>query len=291
MQEKQTIIVTDSTADLTPEEIKEYGIHVVPMNIHFGPETFKDDSPFSRQRFFSKLSQSPIRPTTSSPTILEIREAYERVSRKADTIISIHISRKLSDTFRKAQLAAKRMLGRCHTHVIDSEVTSVGLGILVKHAAKMAQREEEPEEIIRTLRGMIDHIYVVFFVESLDYLEQGGRIGKAQALLGTMLNIKPMLILEEGEIEPLEKVRTRVRAIDKLAEFVAEFGHIESLTIMHNQSPEEELKHLMDRLEAVRRGKIKVSIARYGPILAAHIGPDAVGIVVYEGLRDNPWDW
>ena len=291
MQEKKTIIVTDSTADLTQAEIKEYGIYVVPMNIHFGKESFKDDSAFSRERFFSKLAESPVPPTTSSPTILEIRETYEKVSRKADTIISIHISRKLSDTFRKSVQAAKRMLGRCHIHVIDSEVTSVGLGILVKQAAKMAQREQSPEEIIRTLRGMIDHIYVVFFVESLDYLERGGRIGKAQALLGTMLNIKPMLILEEGEIEPLEKVRTRVRAIEKLGEFVAEFGHIESLTIMHNQSPPDELEYLMERLEHARKGKIRIDVARYGPILAVHIGPDAVGVVVYEGLRDNPWDW
>lgn len=291
MQEKKTIIVTDSTADLTPSEIKEYGIQVVPMNIHFGKGSFKDDGPFSRERFFSKLANSPIRPTTSSPTISDFREVYEKTARKADSIISIHISRKLSDAFRRAQHAADMMLGRCRIHVIDSEVASLGLGLLVKHAAKMAQREEPFEEIIRTLRGMIDHVYVVFFVESLDYLEKGGRIGKAQALLGTMLNIKPMLILEEGEIEPLEKVRTRARAIEKLADFVAEFGHIESITIMHNQSPNEELELLMERIETVRREKVKVDVAQYGPILAAHIGPDAVGLVVYEGLRDNPWDW
>lgn len=288
---KETIIVTDSTADLTPAEIEEYGIFVVPMTIHFGKETFLDNSVFSRDRFFAMLESSPHRPKTSSPDLLSFRKVYEKACRQGQDIISIHISGKLSDAVRRARHAADIMLGKCHVHVIDSEVTSMGLGLLAKHAAMMARRGQSSQEIIRTLRGMIDHIYVVFFVESLDFLEQGGRIGKAQALLGTMLNIKPMLILEEGEIEPLEKVRTRARAIEKLAEFVAEFGHIESLTIMHNQSPPDELQHLKGRIESVRKGKLNISVGQYGPILAAHIGPDALGIVVYEGLRNDPWDW
>lgn len=288
---KRTAIVTDSTADLTPEEVEAYGIHVVPLNLHFGSETFQDDIRVSRERFFSMMAESPTRPATSAPTLATFREVYEAVCTESDDIISIHLSGKLSETVRRARQAAESMLGKCHVHVVDSEVASVGLGILAKQAAKLAQEGQTTEEIIRTLRGMIDHIYVVFFVESLDFLEQGGRIGKAQALLGTMLNIKPMLILEEGEIEPLEKVRTRVRALDKLAEFVSEFGHIESLTIMHNQSPPDEIQGLIERIENVRGDALTVQVANYGPVLAAHIGPDALGIVVYEGLRDNPWDW
>lgn len=288
---KQPVIVTDSTADLTPEEIAEYGIFVVPLNVHFGAESFSDDAALSRERFFEMLGDSPTRPTTSAPSLATFRAVYEAASEQSDAIISVHISGKLSETVRRARQSAESMLGKCRVQVIDSEVASVGLGILAKHAARMAREGHPTEEIIRTLRGMIDHIYVVFFVESLDFLEQGGRIGKAQALLGTMLNIKPMLILEEGEIEPLEKVRTRVRALDKLAEFVSEFGHIESLTIMHNQSTQEEIQNLIERIEAVRGGNVPIRIARYGPVLAAHIGPDALGIVVYEGMREDPWSW
>jgi DegV family protein with EDD domain len=288
---KQPVIVTDSTADLTPEEIEQYGIFVVPLNIHFGAESFPDNPALSREQFFTQLMESPTRPTTSAPTLAAFRDVYDAACEQGDTVVSIHLSGKLSDTVRRARQASETMLGKCRVHVVDSEVTSVGLGILAKQAAQMARNGASAEEIIRTLRGMIDHIYVVFFVESLDFLEQGGRIGKAQALLGTMLNIKPMLILEEGEIEPLEKVRTRARALDKLAEFVSEFGHIESLTIMHNQSQTDEIQELIERIENVRGGATNIQIAQYGPVLAAHIGPDALGIVVYEGLRDNPWDW
>ncbi len=295
MTERMTsrpIIVTDSTADLTAEEIAHYGIHVVPLNVHFGTQSYQDDFSLPRESFFQMLAESPLRPTTSSPALATFRQIYGAACQDVGSdIISIHLSSKLSDTVRRARQAAESMLGKCRVHVVDSEVASVGLGILAKQAAQLARDGVATEEIIRTLRGMIDHIYVVFFVESLDFLEQGGRIGKAQALLGTMLNIKPMLILEEGEIEPLEKVRTRGRALDKLAEFVSEFGHIESLTIMHSQSPPEELQALIERIEGVRGQDVPISVAQYGPVLAAHIGPDALGIVVYEGLREDPWDW
>lgn len=284
-------IVTDSTADLTPEERADYGIHVVPLTIHWEDESYPDDRAHERD-FFARLSDPATpRPTTAAPTLNAFRETYELAARESDAVVSIHISGKLSDTVRRARQASETMLGRSRVHVLDSEVTSVGLGILAKKAALMAREGRGAEEIIRTLRGMIDHIYVVFFVESLEFLEQGGRIGKAQALLGTMLNIKPMLILEEGEIEPLEKVRTRGRALDKLAEFVSEFGHIELLTIMHRQSEPDEIQTLMSRIEEVRNENTEITVAQYGPVLAAHIGPDALGLVVYEGLRDNPWDW
>ncbi|MGH2545235.1 MAG: DegV family protein [Ardenticatenaceae bacterium] len=285
------IIVTDSTADLTPDEIEQYGIHVVPLNIHMGAQVYRDDASFPREEFFARLSDPATRPTTSSPSARAFRDLYTRICPESGAdVISIHISAKLSDTVRRARQASESLLGRCRVHVVDSEVASVGLGILAKQAAQMVQAGASGDEIIRALRGMIDHVYVVFFVESLDFLEQGGRIGKAQALLGTMLNIKPMLILEEGEIEPLEKVRTRARALDKLADFVSEFGHIESLTIMHHHAQPQEIAGLIERLESVRGADISIAVAQYGPVLAAHIGPDALGIVVYEGLRVDPWE-
>jgi DegV family protein with EDD domain len=288
---EQTVVVTDSTADLTPDEIREYGIHVVPLNIQFGAEMLTDNAGLAREQFFRMLAESQIRPTTSAPSIATFREVYEQACLSADNIISIHLSGKLSNTVRRARQAGESMLGKCRVHVVDSEATSVGLGIMAKEAARMAMQGAPVDEIIRTLRGMVDHIYIVFFVESLDYLEQGGRIGKAQALLGTMLNIKPMLIIEEGEIEPLEKVRTRPRALDKLAEFISEFGFIESITIIHHGSSPDELQGLIERIESVRGDSVQINVAEYGPVLAAHIGPDALGIVVYEGLRENPWEW
>lgn len=288
----QPVIVTDSTADLTPEEIQEYGIVVVPLNIHFGSTVYHDGDDLDREGFFERLQESPVRPTTSAPSVPAFVEAYERACRQSDEVISIHLSAKLSDTIRRARQASESMVGKCRITVIDSQNTSVGLGLLAKAAAGAAAAGQSTGSIQRMLRGMINHIYLVFFVETLDFLERGGRIGKAQALLGTMLNIKPMLMLEEGELEPLEKVRTRAKALDKLAEFVAEFGYIESLTIMHNRSPREEIDQLVDLIHQARPDdrNLTITTAQYGPVLAAHVGPDALGIVVYEGLRDNPWE-
>lgn len=289
----RTVIVTDSTADLTPEEIREYGIIVVPLNIQFGSRVYRDGVDLDREKFFELLEESATRPTTSSPSVATFQEYYERACSQGNQVISIHISAKLSDTIRRARQAADTMLGQCRIVVIDSQSTSVGLGLLAKAAAAAAAEGQSVDEIVRMLRGMINHVYLVFFVETLDFLERGGRIGKAQALLGTMLNIKPMLILEDGEIEPLEKVRTRGRALDKLTEFVAEFGAIESLTIIHNQSPAEEIEELIVQIRQARPNEpdLDIRVSHYGPVLAAHVGPDALGIVVYEGLRENPWDW
>jgi DegV family protein with EDD domain len=286
-------IVTDSTADLTPEELQAYGIHVVPLTIQFDSEVYHDGVDLDRERFFRLLNESTERPATSSPAIATFQSVYEDAGRESDQIISIHISGKLSDTVRRARQAADTLLGKYRIVVLDSQVTSVGLGLLARAAAKAANEGRGVDEIVRMLRGMINHIYLVFFVETLDFLERGGRIGKAQALLGTMLNIKPMLMLEEGEIEPLEKVRTRARALDKLAEFVAEFGRIETVTIMHNQSGADELEELRQRILQARPNdkNLSIEIARYGPVLAAHVGPDALGIVVYEGISDDPWEW
>jgi DegV family protein with EDD domain len=167
---------------------------------------------------------------------------------------------------------------------VDSLTTSLGLGILARAAAKAADQGRHLDEIVRLLRGMIPHIYIVFFVETLDYLERGGYIGRAQAMLGSMLGIKPLLIIEDGKIVPLEKVRTRLRAIDKLFEFVVEFSHIEQMAILQ-KSPvaTEETLLLIERLEMVLP-EMEFPIITYGPVLATHVGPNTMGVIVYEGM-------
>ncbi|MCB0078317.1 MAG: DegV family protein [Anaerolineales bacterium] len=281
------IIVTDSTADLSAEDRLRYGIRVVPLSVRMDGIEYVDDDSLPTKRFNELLQQPETRPFTIPPSPERFRAIYESSCyQPGGDIISIHLSSKLSNTVRNARQAADQMLGRCTVHVVDSGAASVGLGILTKQAAIMAEEGHTAETIVRKLRGMVNHIYVVFFVESLEFLERGGRIGKAQALLGTMLNIKPMLIIEEGEIEPLEKVRTRARAVERLADFVAEFGHVESLTIMHHQADSIEIEGLIERIEGAFDGDVEISVAKYGPVLAAHIGPDALGVVVFEGADD-----
>ncbi len=276
-------VITDSTAYFEPGVAERLGITVLPLNIHFGDESFREGIDITAEEFFRKLRHTSIMPTTSPPSLSDFQRAYEELIRQgADEIIAIHISSKLSQTYQVAKAATEPFLGRCRITVIDSLTTSLGLGILAEAAAKAAAQGMVMEDIVRLIRGMIPHVYIVFFVETLDYLERGGRIGKAQALLGTMLNVKPLLIVEDGEIIPLEKVRTRAKAIDKLFEFVAEFAHIEKMAILQSEFTND-TQLLIEHIHTVFPD-MEVPVLTYGPVLATHVGPDTMGIIAYEGM-------
>jgi len=276
-------VVTDSTAALPPETAQRLGITVVPLNIHFGTETFRDGIDLNTREFFRKLHTSPLPPSTSPPSEATFYEAYAKVSRETDEAISIHISSRLSGTYRVASEIAESVLGQCRIMVMDSLTTSLALGNLAIAAAEASQGGANLDEVVRLVRGMIPHLYLVFFVETLDYLERGGCIGKAQTLLGTMLGIKPLLIIEEGEIQPLEKVRTRTEALDKLFEFITEFPHIEKMTLIKGIESTG-LEELLQRIEMAYPDK-EVDIVTYGPALATYVGPGAMGVFVYEGME------
>ena len=177
------------------------------------------------------------------------------------------------------------LLGRIQIVVLDSQTISLGLGLLVENAARAAKQDQDFEEIMRLVRGLVPRVYVVFFSENLEYLKRGGRIGEAQALLGTMLGIKPFLTLEGGAIQPMEKVRTREEALEKLVEFVSEFDDLVKLAIIRgmNDRPDE-IALLHERFEALFP-ELEVPVINYGPVLAAHIGPDNLGIIVYEAVE------
>jgi len=278
----QARIITDSTAYLTPDQIAEHEITVLPVDIHLGDQKIRVGSDHNLRQLFQRMvaDRAQIARAVIPPTAFE--EAYGQLGRQTDQILVIVGSSKLSSGFRAAKSVANAFLGRCRIAVLDSMATSWGLGLLVGAAAEAAEAGQSLDEIVRLVRGMLPHIYVVLFVERLDYLEKGNRIGPAQALLGTMLNIKPLLIMEEGEIIPLEKVRTRANAIEKLADFVAEFANIEQVVIM--QSPlGNGTDLLVEHLNLILPGRT-FPVIQYDAVLACHLGPDAMGVTVYEGL-------
>lgn len=280
-------VVTDSTAHLEAGVAKRLGITVVPLTVRLEEETFREGVDITAEEFFQKLDRSSAMPVALPPSVEDFQAVYTKLSKTTDQIISIHISSKLSQTCNRASVASQALLGRCEITVIDSLTTSLGLGILATAAAQGATKGQPLDEIELLIRGMIPHIYIVFLAETLEYLERGGRIGQAQALLGTMLNIKPFLAIEDGEIIPLEKVRTREKAVDKLFEFVAEFSQIEQIAIMQSTpEPIEETKLLIERLE-IAFPKIEHPILVYGPVLACHIGPNGLGVIVCEGLNEE----
>ncbi|GAB4565177.1 MAG: DegV family protein [Anaerolineae bacterium] len=275
-------IVTDSSAYLSPSVVRQYGIEVIPLRVTLDGRTYQEGIDLSPEQFFQQLERSEQMPTVTAPPVQVIANTYQRLARETDRIISIHVSRRLSDMHDRALQASRTMLGRTQIQVIDSQTISVGLGILAEAAAQAAQEGETVDRIVRMIRGMIPHLYAVFFVEKLEYLERARRIGKAQAILGTMLEIKPMLMVEEGDLIPLEKVRTREQIVDKLHEFIAEFTRIEQLAILQRDFTEETTA-LLERLEMMFPNR-EFPVYTYGPSLGVHLGPRAIGVVVYEGL-------
>jgi DegV family protein with EDD domain len=278
----QVKVITDSSADLAPEFAAALGITVLPINIHFGNKTYRDGLDINAEEFFDRLTRNTVFPTTTPPASSLFEDTFAELMKQTDQIVAIHVSSKLSQTWARAQRAASPLLGRAKIHVIDSQLVSVGLGMLVTAAAQAAESGANVDEVVRLVRGMIPRIYIAFFSDTLEYLERGGRIRKAQAILGGMLNIKPLLILEDGDIVALEKVRTRAKAVEKLVEFIIEFTHIERMVILHSTTPDD-VNLLIEQLN-LALPNLEMRVELYGPSLGTHLGPGALGVVVYEGM-------
>jgi DegV family protein with EDD domain len=278
-------IVTDSAAYLSPALVRESGIAIVPFHVQVGGQAYLDGIDLDTAEYYRLLRDEGLEATVSPPTVEEYYRTYNELAESMGEILSIHPPESLTPAVNNARQAARMLLGRCEITVVDSRTISLGLGILVEAAVRAANEGRSFEEIVRIVRGLVPRIYIVFFSEGLEYLKRGGRIGEAQALLGTMLGIKPFLTLEEGEIQPMEKVRTREEAIEKLAEFVSEFDTIERLAIirgMHERSAE--IEFLTERLHTLFP-ELEAPVIHYGPVLASHIGPDNLGVIVYESFE------
>lgn len=280
-------IVTDVTANLQPDFIGTHRITVLPLEIHVGDQRFTIGPNDDPMPLFRQMAEGPAESAQATVPTAALQEAYERLGRETEEILVIPSSSKLSDIYDKARSIARTHLGRCRITVVDSMSASWGLGLMVQAAAKAASEGQPLDEVVRLVRGMLPHIYLVFLVERLDYLERGGRVGVAQALLGTMLRIKPLLLMEGGDIIPLEKVRTRTLAIEKLVEFVAEFASIQQVIIL--QSPLE--TGMNDAIGTLQQMLAEIlpsqefPIVDYDPLVACHLGPEALGLVVYEGMH------
>ncbi len=281
-----TRIITDSSAYLRPEVVSRYGITVLPLEVRFGEERFliEPGDPDAQKRVFDAMDGCPAKPTEVHFAPEAFPQAYERLSRETDEILVVLGSGRLSDGVEKAQAATRPFRGRSRIVVMDSLSSSWGLGLLVESAARSAETGVGLDGLVRLMRALLPHIYTVFFVERLDYLEQKRKIGAAQALLGKILGIKPILLVEEGDVVPMEKVRTRAAAIEKLADFVGEFATPEKVVIL--RSP---LEDSMDEMVAGLRRQLgdilprrQFPVLTYDPVMACYVGPQALGVLVYE---------
>ncbi|MDP3062045.1 MAG: DegV family protein [Chloroflexota bacterium] len=268
-------VVTDSTADLPPEMAKQWGITVVPLNVHFGDQMFKDGVTITVEEFFRKLATGPLFPSTSQPSVGEFLEVYKRLTASGDHLVSIHISDKMSGTLNSARQAKEAMGPSAHVEIIDSMSASIGVGFVALEAAKVAHAGGSPQQVADRARDLVPRLRIFFVVDTLEYLAKGGRISKAKAFLGNLLNVKPILVVKDGEVGPLEQVRTRERALDRLAQLIEQSAPLEALAVVHATTPADAIS-LADRLKRLApRGE--VVMAHMGAVIGTHTGPGTVG--------------
>ncbi|UCG10751.1 MAG: DegV family protein [Dehalococcoidia bacterium] len=264
-------IVTDSTADLPPQLASELGITVVPAYVRFGDEVYRDRIDISEDEFYQRLSSDPVHPTTEPPTPQDFAEVYQKLSAEADGIVSIHISSKLSATYNSA-LRGVEILGKeFPIAVVDSQLVTMGLGLLTVSAATIAQSSKDLPQLVADVRNTISSIRVLGFLDTLKYLALGGRIGKAKALLGSLLSVKPMLTIKDGELEPAGQVRTRNHGMNSLLDFVKNAEDIQDLAIVYSTTLDE-AQTLAERI-AFKYNIKQVRLTRLGPVLGVHAGP------------------
>ncbi len=274
-------IVTDSTCDFTPRMAQELGVTIVPLHVIFGDVSYREGIDITAEEFYEMLVKSRQLPTTSAPSVGDFQEVYERLLEETDSIVSIHLSGKLSATVRIAQAAADSINKPGRIAVVDSQSISLGMGFAIMEAAAAARAGASLEEVKAAAESVPGRLSIQFMVDTLEYLRRGGRIGRARAYLGTMLRIKPILSMREGELYPVERVRTRVQGVERIIQAAVRHQNVTMAAVGHSTTPDE-AELIRERL-AMAFPHAQVFATRFGPVLGTHGGPGIVGVGVVEG--------
>lgn len=280
---KQVAVVTDSTADLPRELVAQHNLEIIPLNLVLGGQTYRDGVDMDSTTFFQRLRSEREFPTTSQPSPAAFLEGWQRAAPDpAMPILSIHISSTLSGTVASAE-AARKMIGGRTIEIVDTYSASLGQGLIVLAAARAAEAGQSLEECTAIARALIPRVHILLTVDTLEYLHRGGRIGGAARLLGTMLNLKPLLDLAEGRgrIEPLARIRTRAKAIDRMLEIAQEriAGRPAHIAALHTADPDE-CARLAERVRGLFDCR-ELILGQVGAAIGAHVGPGTLGMGFY----------
>jgi DegV family protein with EDD domain len=266
-------VVTDSTADLPAQWRERYDIEVVPLKVIFGEETFRDGVDMNNEEFFARLATSSKLPTTSAPSPGEFAELYTQLAKDHDGCISIHIGAALSATAESARVGAQSVEG-FRVDVIDSQTVTMPMAFLCRVAAEAATLVEATAAV----EARVPKCRVLALLDTLRYIEMGGRVSRAQAMIGTMLDLKPLLLVKEhAEIKAVDRVRTRSRAIPRMIEFFESDMPVEYVGVMHAQAADEAERIAVGLRE--RHPDLDIPISQIGCVLGTHTGPKALGVV------------
>lgn len=278
-------VVTDSGSDLSLEVQERLGIHVVPLTVQFGSEIYKDGEEISAQQFFARLKTEVEMPSTCQPSPADFVAVYEKIAQPGDTIISVHLSSKMSGTYQSAVLASTMLDSGIKVKLVDSKSASMGLGLVAVTAAEGVQAGKDVDEILTDVQHTIDHLQVYFVVDTLEFLKKNGRIGAASALVGTMLSIKPILTVTDGVVAPFEKIRGKAKAIKRVRELVIEFQQKypekRIRAALSHATTQEEADQIAEALALTLPVEGDVLIGNIGPTIGVHTGPGVVALFLY----------
>jgi DegV family protein with EDD domain len=271
-------IITDSTADLPKGILEEYDIKVLPLTVNFGDKVYRDGVDLMPSEFYKMLGESTELPTTSQVNPPSFIAAYDEELKNGNSVISIHLSSKGSGTYQSAVIA-KNNLASEKIRVIDSLGYSMGIGLLVMEAARMAREGSTLDEIEQKVLDMRDRMQYIFGVDTLEYLKRGGRLSAAKAIIATVMNIKPILQVKQGELEVLDKVRGRKKVLNRIVEIAGERGKNlkeQTMAIVHAEC-EEDAYRLRDMV-AERFNPREIIISEIGCVIGTHAGPGTISL-------------
>jgi len=271
-------IVTDSIGDVPSAVAKDLGITVIPMYVRFGVETYRNGVDLTTEQFYEKLPQSKILPSTAVPPLGDFVEIFDRLAEETDEILVITISHKLSATYGTALQAVELMKRKCRLEVVDSLGGAMAEGLIVIAAAKAVKAGASLDEVVDITRRNIPRAHIRMAFDTLEYLKRGGRIGKAQALLGSMLKVNPILGIRDGEAAPFARERSRAKAIDYLYNFAVSFSHIEEVAVEDATTPDE-ANMLVERLSS-KFPKERIYQSKVSPVVGAHVGPHVLAVSI-----------
>ena len=278
-------IVTDSTCDLPPELVAEHKIAVVPLYINFGNQSYRDGLDLTRDQFYARLPGSHPSPTTSAPGTAVFVELYQRlITEGATGIVSIHIGSSLSNVFNVAQMAAPSITA-VPLRVIDGGQITLGTGFLVVHAARLAASGASPDEIVAAVKSMAERTHSFAALDTLEYLRRGGRVSPVMFSVGTLLKMKPLLKMHAGKVVT-DRARTSGGAIDRLIQLALQLGPLEGVALVHAATPQR-LELLRQQVQAKLPGVPIRMVGEVAPVIGAHVGPGAVGLVCMRATAGN----
>ena len=274
-------IVTDSTSDITPEMARQTGITVVPLWINFGEKSYLDRVELEPSEFYRRLTGDKVFPTTAAPSPLAFAEAYDKLAEETDEVLALVISSKYSATYESAIEALElRKQKKCRVEVIDTLTTIGGQGLLALIAAEEARHGANLEQIKDIIQESIPKTHTRVCFDTLKYLHRGGRIGTAQAFMGSILKIHPIIGIIDGYTEGVARERTREKALNWLYDFATRFNNIRLLGVEHAAVPDEAEKFAQRLASVFPKEKIQRFV--FGPVVGAHIGPHAIGVAIVE---------